>query len=225
MYKITRSSKKISCIQPPTSTTGKINDLEIQNTKPKQYTNSRSKYTVLKLPQQSSFMDTMDNKQISAVNRINRNSSKKSQIPITSGIKIIPATKILIIPNNSTKRRGSKNKNNKTSQESFKTETVLSQTQEINEVAIQTNENEILNHTLIVGDLNIVRPSKSITDEIDRVNHDKEIKKLMMSTRKFEEHSLQDEQHLDDLNEFLDKNYITRKSSKLKDDFLKEDRK
>ena len=93
------------------------------------------------------------------------------------------------------------------------------------EMAIQTNEGEILNHALIVGDLKIMQPSKFVIDEIEQRRKDLETKKLLMTTRKFEEHSKMEEEHLDDLQEFLDKNYITRKPRKVRNMSLEEDRK
>ena len=93
------------------------------------------------------------------------------------------------------------------------------------EMAIQTNEGEILNHALIVGDLKIMQPSKFVIDEIEQRRKDLETKKLLMTTRKFEEHSKMEEEHLDDLQEFLDKSYITRKPRKVRNMSLEEDRK
>lgn len=93
------------------------------------------------------------------------------------------------------------------------------------DMAIQTNEDEILNHALIVGDLKIMKPSKHILEEVEQIQKDLQTKKLLNATRKFEEHSKMEEEHLDDLQEFLDKSYITRKTRRVRNISLEEDRK
>lgn len=79
------------------------------------------------------------------------------------------------------------------------------------EIGIQTQEPEILNHTLIVGDIKFLCPSKRLVNEIEKRRYDIKTKELLKATRTFEEHSEKQAEHLTDLKEFLEKSYVTKK--------------
>lgn len=79
------------------------------------------------------------------------------------------------------------------------------------EMGIQTQEPEILNHTLIVGDIKFLCPSKRLVNEIEKRRYDIKTKELLKATRTFEEHSEKQAEHLTDLKEFLEKSYVTKK--------------
>lgn len=87
---------------------------------------------------------------------------------------------------------------------------------EVNQVAaklmdtgVQTNEAEILNHELLVGDIKLLMPS-------DEIIKNWEIQKRMERnvTRKFEDYEQEEEQHLDELKEFSERSYVTRRKPK-----------
>ncbi|XP_036334281.1 uncharacterized protein LOC118744944 [Rhagoletis pomonella] len=84
------------------------------------------------------------------------------------------------------------------------------------EIGIQTNEPEILNHDLIIGDIKLLPPKASIIAEIERQQNETRKKLLLKAQRKFEGHSVKQEEHLTDLKEFLEKSAITRRSRKSK---------
>ncbi|XP_065370195.1 uncharacterized protein LOC135962278 [Calliphora vicina] len=188
---------------------------------------SKSKYTLSRNSKVETSNQSLVSK-ITIAKRDNRNTQplRKSNIPITSVIKPRPVSKVLMTSRASLNNRKVNNRTNQMpTQETEKNEPVQDTKREISDMAIQTNESEILNHTLIIGDLKIVAPSKFVSDEIDKLRRDMETKKLLKTTRNFEEHALRDEQHLDDLIEFLDKSFITRRPHKLTDNNLDEDRK
>lgn len=83
--------------------------------------------------------------------------------------------------------------------------------QTFQEIGIQTQEPEILNHTLIVGDIKFLWPSKRLVNEIEKRRYDIKTKELLKATRTFEEHSEKQAEHLTDLKEFLEKSYVTKK--------------
>lgn len=87
---------------------------------------------------------------------------------------------------------------------------------EVNQVAVklldtgvQTNEAEILNHDLLVGDIKLLMPSNEIVKKW-------EVQKRMERnvTRKFEDYEQNEEQHLDELKEFSERSYVTRRKPK-----------
>ncbi|KAM7342333.1 uncharacterized protein ACRADG_009796 isoform 2-T2 [Cochliomyia hominivorax] len=211
MIKSNKNFKK-SNRQMVTAVIRKIDEINVNNTAPGHKIVNKSKFTLKVDKQQpSSVMGTFENKPKFIARKENQmgNYVRKTKLPITSLTKIMPANKIVITPNNSTNKR----------------KFIRKSGGDTAEMAIQTNENEILNQTLLVGDFKILEPSRMVTDQIDKMRHEIETKKLLQTTRKFEKHSLQDERNLDNLKEFLDKNYITRKPHKLSDNLLEEDRK
>ncbi|XP_073812315.1 uncharacterized protein [Musca autumnalis] len=80
-------------------------------------------------------------------------------------------------------------------------------------IAIQTQEDEILNHSLIVGDMKFLNPSKHIVAEIERSRKDLKNKQMLKTKRTFPEHSAGQEEHISDLNEFLEKSYVSKKKT------------
>lgn len=85
------------------------------------------------------------------------------------------------------------------------------------EMAVQTNEKEILNHSLVVGDIKYLKPSLNVVNEIEKQRKELKTKQLLKATRKFEAHSEKQEEHLNDLKEFLEKSYVTKKERKARD--------
>ncbi|XP_037813052.1 LOW QUALITY PROTEIN: uncharacterized protein LOC119604479 [Lucilia sericata] len=226
MLKSTINSRKPLNLQMPTVVDSKMLNRENGFTLPIQINNpnlSKSKFTILRNPKDPTAASNAKQKTITRRENKKSETSEKSNIPVISRTKSKPVSKVLMTSLN--KRVDKRNiKQLPVPQEIVFDEPFKENAREITEMAIQTNEHEILNHALIVGDLKIVVPSKSITDEIDKLRKEIEIKNLLKATRKFEEHSLRDEQHLDDLKEFLDKNYVTRKPHKFGDNGLEEDR-
>lgn len=94
------------------------------------------------------------------------------------------------------------------------------------DMGIQTQEEEILNHSLLVGDIKFLNPSKRIVVEIEKLRNDIKTKQMLKATRKFEEHSEKQEEHLTDLKEFIEKSYVSKKQRPRKSrDPFEEDRK
>lgn len=75
------------------------------------------------------------------------------------------------------------------------------------DTAVQTNEAEILNHDLLVGDVKLLMPSDEIVKRWEESS-----KRLTM--RKFEDYEQDEEQHLDELKQFMERNYVTRRKPK-----------
>lgn len=223
------SKNSVNISRLPTNLKSKIKDIENQIIIPSAVTNrilKKSKYTDTrnsKLTKQPSLTSSTNSKIKIIVNREIKKSDavKKSNIPtINSVTKSTPVVnKILHTTNSSCNKKMTKRGNQSSAKETFK-----EVGSPVAEIAIQTLEDEILNHALIVGDLKIVTPSKSVLAEIDKLCKKKETKILLKKTRKFEEHSQKDEQHLDDLKEFLEKSFITRKPNKFRDYATEEDR-
>lgn len=84
------------------------------------------------------------------------------------------------------------------------------------EIGIQTNEPEILNHDLIIGDIKLLPPTACLLAEIERQRNELNKKLMLKAKRKFEDHSEKQEEHLTDLKEFLEKSVVTRRSRKSK---------
>lgn len=91
------------------------------------------------------------------------------------------------------------------------------------DISTQTNEAEILNYSLLVGDVKFMKPSKHILIEIERQRNDYKTKQLLKAQRKFEQHSERQGEHISDLKEFLERSYVTRKQRKPRDT-LEEDK-
>ncbi|KAL9915652.1 uncharacterized protein ACN2A1_002226 [Glossina fuscipes fuscipes] len=91
------------------------------------------------------------------------------------------------------------------------------------DVSTQTNEAEILNYSLLVGDVKFMKASKHVLIEIERQRNDYKTKQLLKTQRKFEQHSERQEEHISDLKEFLERSYVTRKHRKPRDT-LEEDK-
>lgn len=75
------------------------------------------------------------------------------------------------------------------------------------DTGVQTNEAEILNHELLVGDVKLLMPSDEIVKGWEETS-----KRLTM--RKFEDYEQDEEQHLDELKQFMERNYVTRRKPK-----------
>ncbi|XP_011184276.1 uncharacterized protein LOC105213272 [Zeugodacus cucurbitae] len=84
------------------------------------------------------------------------------------------------------------------------------------EIGIQTNEPEILNHDLIIGDIKLLPPTACVVAEIERQRSELNKKLMLKTQRKFEGHSEKQEEHLTDLKEFLEKSVVTRRLRKSK---------
>nr|XP_014087900.1 uncharacterized protein LOC106615990 [Bactrocera oleae] len=84
------------------------------------------------------------------------------------------------------------------------------------EIGIQTNEPEILNHDLIIGDIKLLPPTACVVAEIERQRSEINKKLMLKAQRKFEGHSEKQEEHLTDLKEFLEKSVVTRRLRKSK---------
>lgn len=82
------------------------------------------------------------------------------------------------------------------------------------DAAIQTNEAEILNRELIVGDIKLLMPSAQITKQIDQTRWEAKNKIEHQSKRKFASHEHDEEQHLDELKQFMERSYVTRRTPK-----------
>uniref|UniRef100_A0A1I8PYQ2 Enkurin domain-containing protein n=1 Tax=Stomoxys calcitrans TaxID=35570 RepID=A0A1I8PYQ2_STOCA len=87
------------------------------------------------------------------------------------------------------------------------------------DMGIQAEEDEILNHSLLVGDIKIITPSKRIINEIEKLRKDLKTKQMLKAKRKFEQHAKRQEEHITDLNEFLEKSYVSKKPHKIQDSF------
>ncbi|KAH8418557.1 hypothetical protein KR222_000544, partial [Zaprionus bogoriensis] len=82
------------------------------------------------------------------------------------------------------------------------------------EMGVQTNEAEILNHELLVGDIKLLMPSAQIADEIDKMRWKAKNSLDRQSVRRFGAHEQQEELHLDELKEFMERSYVTRRKPK-----------
>lgn len=79
------------------------------------------------------------------------------------------------------------------------------------ELGIQTNELEIADHSLVVGDTRYVSPSASVIAEIEKARKEDKIKNLLNIPRRSSTTNQQQEEHIDRLNEFLQRSYISKK--------------
>lgn len=81
------------------------------------------------------------------------------------------------------------------------------------EAGIQTNEQEILSHGPLPG-FRVLIPSQPLMEKIDRERRETKSRLERQSTRKFAPYEQQEEQHLDELKEFTERNAVTKRSPK-----------
>lgn len=120
--------------------------------------------------------------------------------------------------NISLRQRRSKAQSVRPEETEVKQETVP-EVAKFSELGVQTNENEITNHSLLVGDSRYISPSASVIAEIEKTRKEQKTKELLNIARKFSETNQRQEQHIDNLNEFLQQSYITKKPRKVPDMF------
>ncbi|XP_030386673.1 uncharacterized protein LOC115633365 [Scaptodrosophila lebanonensis] len=82
------------------------------------------------------------------------------------------------------------------------------------ETGVQTNEAEILNHDLLVGNIKLMVPSQNLVDQIEKGRRDIKTKLEKQSLRKFAPHEQQDEIRLTELKEFMERNCVTKRQVK-----------
>ncbi|EDV98144.1 uncharacterized protein LOC6569065 [Drosophila grimshawi] len=85
------------------------------------------------------------------------------------------------------------------------------ESQQLIETGIQSNEREILNHDLIVGDVKLLTPSPELTKQIDQARLESKRKVDRPTMRKFSTHEQDEEHRLDELKQFMESNYVTRR--------------
>ncbi|XP_052841353.1 uncharacterized protein LOC128255696 [Drosophila gunungcola] len=86
--------------------------------------------------------------------------------------------------------------------------------QELLEAGIQTNEAEILDHGLVLGEVRWLCPSMQLVEQIERERRELKAKTERQSKRSFAAHEQQEELHLDELKEFSLRNAVTKRSPK-----------
>ncbi|EDX06993.1 uncharacterized protein LOC6734387 [Drosophila simulans] len=94
------------------------------------------------------------------------------------------------------------------------TESKAPKSQELLETGVQTNESEILDHKLILGEVKMVCPSAQLVDQIDRERLELKEERERQSSRRFAAHEQQEELHLDELKEFSFRNAVTKRAPK-----------
>lgn len=82
------------------------------------------------------------------------------------------------------------------------------------EMGVQTNEAEILNRDLLVGDIKLLLPSPQLAKQIDRARAENKKKLDRQTIRQFSSHEQDEEQHLDELKQFMERSYVTRRMPK-----------
>ncbi|KAH8384548.1 hypothetical protein KR093_000382, partial [Drosophila rubida] len=82
------------------------------------------------------------------------------------------------------------------------------------DTGIQTNEAEIMNRELLVGDIKLLMPSAQIAKQIDKMRWEVRNKGQRESKRKFASHEHEEEQHLDELKEYTERSYVTKRAAK-----------
>ncbi|ALC41939.1 CG18568, partial [Drosophila busckii] len=85
---------------------------------------------------------------------------------------------------------------------------------ELLERGIQTNEAEIANHDLLVGDIKLLLPSAQLVQEIEKSRRSTKAKLDRQMQRKFASHEEDEEQHLDELKEFMERNCVRKRVPK-----------
>ncbi|XP_041448818.1 uncharacterized protein LOC111074986 [Drosophila obscura] len=81
------------------------------------------------------------------------------------------------------------------------------------EAGVQTNEEEILSQGPHPG-LRVVTPSQPLMEKIVRERREAKARLDRQATRRFASYELEEEQHLDELKEFSERNAITKRSPK-----------
>ncbi|KAH8297382.1 hypothetical protein KR044_011105, partial [Drosophila immigrans] len=79
---------------------------------------------------------------------------------------------------------------------------------------IQTDEAEIMNRELLVGDIKLLMPSVQITKQIENMRCESRKIVKRESKRKFASHEQDEEQHLDELKEYMERTYVTKRAAK-----------
>ncbi|XP_034103990.1 uncharacterized protein LOC117567847 [Drosophila albomicans] len=82
------------------------------------------------------------------------------------------------------------------------------------DTGIQTDEAEIMNRDLLVGDIKLLMPSTLITRKIDKTRRESPNKSKRESKRKFDSHERDEEQHLDELKEYMERTCVTKRAAK-----------
>ncbi|XP_034477060.1 uncharacterized protein LOC117783656 [Drosophila innubila] len=82
------------------------------------------------------------------------------------------------------------------------------------DTGIQTNEAEILNRDLLVGDIKLLMPSAQVSKQIEKMRWETKNKLERETKRKFASHEYDEEQHLDELKEYMERSYVTRRTPK-----------
>ncbi|KAH8300629.1 hypothetical protein KR018_000083, partial [Drosophila ironensis] len=82
------------------------------------------------------------------------------------------------------------------------------------ETGVQTNEEEILDHELLLGSVKLVAPSPGLLQKIERERRDLKAKLDKQATRRFATYEQNEELHLDELKEFTERNAITKRVPK-----------
>ncbi|EDW73747.1 uncharacterized protein Dwil_GK19528 [Drosophila willistoni] len=91
---------------------------------------------------------------------------------------------------------------------------IISKEEHLLEMAIQTNEAEILDHNLLSGNIRILTPSPHVVTEIDKCRREAKTKADRQTIRRFTPHEQEEEEHLDKLKEFMDRNAVTKRTPK-----------
>ncbi|XP_017146395.1 uncharacterized protein LOC108158525 [Drosophila miranda] len=81
------------------------------------------------------------------------------------------------------------------------------------EAGVQTNEQEILSHGPLPG-FRVVIPSQPLIEKIERERRETKSRLDRQAMRRFAPYELQEEQHLDELKEFMERNAVTKRSPK-----------
>lgn len=84
------------------------------------------------------------------------------------------------------------------------------------EIGIQTNEPEILNHGLVIGNIKLLVPTRELVDQIEKSRMESKAKLVKKTTRKFSKHEQEEEMHLDELKEFSERNCVTKRDTNKK---------
>ncbi|EDV56099.1 uncharacterized protein LOC6549517 [Drosophila erecta] len=94
------------------------------------------------------------------------------------------------------------------------TESQAVKCQVLAETGIQTNEDEILDHKLIIGEVKMLCPSVLLVEQLDRERLELKRQRERQSLRRFAAHEEQEELHLDELKEFSFRNAVTKRAPK-----------
>ncbi|XP_023159981.1 uncharacterized protein LOC111592161 [Drosophila hydei] len=87
--------------------------------------------------------------------------------------------------------------------------------QPVLEMGVQTNEAEILDRNLLVGDIKLLLPSPQLAKEIDMARAETSMEQSRKSViRTFSPHEHDEEQHLDELKQYMEHSYVSRRKPK-----------